>query len=160
MAVNTGTAGRWKQAQDFAAAGKMGKAREAMEKGGGTWDLDIHKNLKFGTPFPKDEPAPDPTPEPDPPDTSAADALAASQKALEAMQAQQAADRDARAQEKASNIAAAAKAKTDRMNYWKGRNGLGNTLLSGLATNWMDKYKKRRSYLSPWLSRGKGRGRS
>ncbi len=152
MAVNKGSAGRWKQAQEFAAAGKMGKAKEAMEKGGGTWSKDIHKNLKFGTEFPTD----DPDTGADTPDTSAPSDMDNYIEEMRAARAESQRLADELAQKNydqgQQKIADAAKAKTDRMNYWK-RPGLASTILSNnTGEGWLSKLRKKRSFLTPFSS--------
>ncbi len=42
------SAGRLAEAQRLAAAGKMGRAKQQWEKGGGTWSTQAHKFLKNG----------------------------------------------------------------------------------------------------------------
>ena len=42
------SSGRLAEAQRLAGLGKMGRARQQIERGGGTWNTDIHKALKSG----------------------------------------------------------------------------------------------------------------
>jgi len=140
----------WKQAQAFAKQGSYGRAKHNVEKGGGTWSLDMSRSLrKTGDYTSWNKPKTPAKPEVNP-ETAALQSSVDS--LIEQLGSQQQEQANALAQQQ-SSFQAQQKAQQDRLDRLKPRDvsqAWRSTLLSG--GRWWKDRERRNTFLKPFAS--------